>query len=68
MTALQEPARAAGVAPSQRSEPRDMDEGEQHIDTTRARAGATPHMTRYILPISLGLVVLAFVLLLFLWR
>jgi hypothetical protein len=45
-----------------------MDEGEQHIDATRARAGATPHMTRYILPISLGLVVLAFVLLLFLWR
>jgi hypothetical protein len=45
-----------------------MDEGEQHIDTTSARGGSTPHMTRYILPISLGLVVLAFVLLLFLWR
>jgi hypothetical protein len=45
-----------------------MDEREQHIDTTSARAGATPHMTRYILPISLGLVVLAFVLLLILWR
>ena len=45
-----------------------MDEGEQHIDTTRARAGATPHMTRYILAISLGLVILVFVLLLFLWR
>ncbi len=44
-----------------------MDEGE-HITTTRARAGTTPHMTRYILPISLGLVVLAFLLLLFLWR
>ncbi len=39
----------------------------EHIDTTSARAGATPHMTRYILPISLGLVVLAFALLLFLW-
>ncbi|MFL6845198.1 MAG: hypothetical protein ACJ8ER_09990 [Allosphingosinicella sp.] len=45
-----------------------MDEGETHIDTTRARAGATPHMTRYILPISLGLVILLFVLLLFIWR
>lgn len=45
-----------------------MEEREQHIDTTSARAGATPHMTRYILPISLGLVVLAFLLLLFLWR
>ncbi len=45
-----------------------MDEREKHIDTTSARAGSTPHMTRYILPISLGLVVLVFVLLLFLWR
>jgi len=45
-----------------------MDEGEQHIDTTRARAGATPHMTRYILAISLALVVLAFVILLLVWR
>jgi hypothetical protein len=45
-----------------------MDEGEQHIDTTRARAGATPHMTRYILPISLGLVIVAFLLLLFILR
>jgi hypothetical protein len=45
-----------------------MDEGETHIDTTSARGGATPHMTRYILPISLGLVIVAFVLLLLLWR
>jgi len=45
-----------------------MDEREQHIDTTRARAGATPHMTRYILPISLALVILAFLLLLLLWK
>ncbi len=45
-----------------------MEEREQHIDTTSARGGATPHMTRYILPISLGLVVLVFLLLLFLWR
>jgi hypothetical protein len=44
-----------------------MDEGEKHIDTTRARAGATPHMTRYILPISLILVIAIFVLLLLLW-
>ena len=45
-----------------------MDEREPHIDTTRARAGATPHMTRYILPISLALVVLVFLLLLLLLR
>ena len=44
-----------------------MDERE-HIDTTSARAGATPHMTRYILPISLGLVIILFALLLFLWK
>jgi hypothetical protein len=45
-----------------------MDEREQHIDTTSARGGATPHMTRYILPISLILVVAAFGLLLLLWK
>ena len=36
-----------------------MDDREQHIDTTRARAGTTPHMTRVILPISLALVVIS---------
>ena len=45
-----------------------MDEGNPEIDTTRVRAGATPHMTRYILPISLGLVVIIFLLLLLLWK
>ena len=48
-------------------EPRDMDEGEKHIDTTRARAGANPHMTRVILPVAVGLVVIIFALLLLLW-
>ena len=45
-----------------------MDEGNPEIDTTRVRAGATPHMTRYILSISLGLVIVVFVVLLLLWR
>ena len=45
-----------------------MDDGEQHIGKTEARAGTTPHMTRYILPISLLLVVLFFALILFVWR
>ena len=45
-----------------------MDEREKHINTTEARAGTTPHMTRYILPISLGLVVLVFALILLVWR
>jgi hypothetical protein len=45
-----------------------MEEGRPRIDTTRARAGSTPHMTRYILPVSLGLIVLILLLLLLLWR
>ncbi len=31
-----------------------------HIDSDDARAGATPHMTRYILAISLVLVIAIF--------
>ena len=45
-----------------------MDERETHIGTTEARAGTTPHMTRYILPISLALVVIIFAIILFAWR
>ena len=45
-----------------------MDEGERHIDTTRARAGSTPHMTRYILPISTALVIVLFLIVLLIWR
>ncbi|HEY1604090.1 MAG TPA: hypothetical protein VGF77_00660 [Allosphingosinicella sp.] len=45
-----------------------MDEGGTDIDTTRARAGATPHMTRYILSISLGLIIVILLLLLLIWR
>lgn len=43
------------------------DENEEvHIDGERARAGATPHMTRVILPVSLVLVIIAFIALYFL--
>ena len=45
-----------------------MSDGERHIDTTRARAGQSNHMVRVILPVSLGLVVLAFALILLFWR
>ena len=45
-----------------------MDEGERHLGKTEARAGTTPHMTRYILPISILLVVIVFALILFAWR
>ena len=41
-------------------------EGHQHIDGDRARAGATPGMTRYILGISLVLVIVVFALIYFL--
>jgi hypothetical protein len=39
-----------------------------HLSKTEARGGTTPHMTRYILPISGGLVIIIFALLLFVWR
>jgi hypothetical protein len=45
-----------------------MGDGERHIDTTRARAGQSNHMVRVILPVSLGLVVLAFLIILLVWR
>jgi hypothetical protein len=41
-------------------------EGSQHVDTDRARAGATPGMTRYILGASLILVIVLFALIYFL--
>jgi hypothetical protein len=40
---------------------------EQHISTTRARAGATPHVTRYVLGWGLGLVILFFFIIYFIW-
>lgn len=40
------------------------DEQPIHLDTEEARAGATPHMTRYILAISLVLVIVIFAVLL----
>ena len=41
-------------------------EGHQHIDTDRARGGETPGVSRYVLTISLLLVVVAFALIYFL--
>ena len=45
-----------------------MTDGPEHITTTEARAGTTPGMTRYILGWGLGLVIIAFLILLFVWR
>jgi len=41
-----------------------MAENEEpiHIDTQDARAGATPHMTRYVLGFGLVLTIIAFIL------
>ena len=45
-----------------------MAEPQEHLTTTEARAGSTPHMTRYILVIGTGLVIVAFVIILFVVR
>ena len=45
-----------------------VQEGDKHLTGTEARAGATPKMTRYILGISLTLIVIIFAALLFLYR
>jgi hypothetical protein len=41
------------------------DERQEHLTTNEARAGSTPHMTRYVLVIGTGLVVLLFAIILF---
>jgi len=40
------------------------DHQREHVTTTEARAGATPHMTRYVLFISTALVVVIFAIIL----
>jgi len=44
-----------------------MNDEPEHIGTTEARAGTTPHMTRYVLGWGLGLVILSFLILLLIW-
>ena len=41
-----------------------MAEEEVHRTETQARAGTTPHIVRYILAISLALVILAYIVIL----
>jgi len=36
-----------------------------HVSTTEARAGATPHMTRYVLGFGLLLVIIAFAIIVY---
>ena len=40
-----------------------VNEPQEHVTTTEARAGATPHMTRYVLVIGTALVIILFLLL-----
>ncbi len=42
-----------------------MADDPEHVTTTEARAGATPHMTRYVLAIGTGLVIVLFAIILF---
>jgi hypothetical protein len=44
------------------------DNGSEHLTTTEARAGVTPHVTRVVLGVGLLLVVAIFALILFLAR
>jgi hypothetical protein len=39
----------------------------EHLTTTEAREGATPHVTRYVLGWGLGLVIVIFVVLFFIF-
>ena len=42
-----------------------MAEHPEHLTTNEARAGSTPHMTRYVLVIGTGLVIVLFAIILF---
>jgi hypothetical protein len=54
--------------PNEKEAAASMEEPEQHISTTEARQGVTPHVTRYVLSISLLLIVIIFGILLLVWR
>ena len=45
-----------------------MDQDGEHLTATEARAGSTPHVTRYVLGWGLTLVIAIFLILLFVWR
>ncbi|HZB69410.1 MAG TPA: hypothetical protein VE403_03505 [Sphingomicrobium sp.] len=45
-----------------------MADEQEHVTTTEARAGATPHMTRYVLVVGLALVIAIFAIILFVAR
>jgi hypothetical protein len=45
-----------------------MADEQEHVTTTEARAGATPHMARYVLVVGLALVIVIFAVILFVAR
>ena len=45
-----------------------MLDAPEHVTTTEARAGTTPHVARYVLGIGLVLVIIVFAVILFAWR
>lgn len=45
-----------------------MAEEEPHLTRTEARGGSSSHVTRFVLPISLVLIVIVFAVLLIVWR
>ena len=45
-----------------------MAEPAEHLTTTEARAGSTPHMTRYVLGFGLALVIVIFAVILLVAR
>ena len=44
------------------------DQDDVHLTRTEARGGSSNHMTRYVLPISLALIVIFFIVLLTVWH
>jgi len=46
----------------------DADRSSPHATTTEARAGSTPHMTRYVLVVGLILVIVAFAIIVLVGR
>jgi len=45
-----------------------MADEEPHLNRTEARGASSNHVTRYVLPISMALLVIVFVALLVIWR
>ena len=45
-----------------------MADEQERVTTTEARAGATPHMARYVLVFGTGLVIVLFAIILFVAR